>query len=376
MDLAVNGLRLVGKRYGVGRYIEYLLSHWGTMSHPFSRIVVYTPEPIDLDLGKYPTIEHRIVPTRFSHGYWEQVVLARLQRQHSLLFCPSYVAPILSRGKIVLTHLGSYEAMPSAFPLIERWKSRLLYQFSAQRADLIITVSESSKKDIAGFYKIPPEKIRVIYLGVDPLFRPILDRDVIASTRQRYFGPDRPYILFVGKLSARRNIPELVSAFAELKRSQNIPHGLLLVGPDSVGHNVSRLAKIYGVELDVIHQEFASHEDLVNIYNAAALFIYPSSYEGFGIPVLEAMACGVPTITLRNSSFLEFAAGTVYLASDGTKDELVKAMDAMLGSAELQAKMRQDGPRRAQDFGWASIARQTMRILDCMADKEDLKRYS
>ncbi|MEC4888452.1 MAG: glycosyltransferase family 1 protein [Nitrospira sp.] len=363
MELAVNGLRLVGKRYGVGRYIEYLLSHWGAMSHPFSRIVVYTPEAIDLDLGKYPTIEHRIVPTRFSHGYWEQIVLAKLQRQHGLLFCPSYVAPILSRGKIVLTHLGSYEAMPSAFPLVERWKSRLLYQFSAQRADVIITVSESSKRDIASFYKIPPEKIRVIYLGVDPLFRPILDRDIIASTRERYFGPDRPYILFVGKLSARRNIPELVSAFAELKRTRGIPHGLLLVGPDSVGHNVSRLAKQYGVEKDVIHQAFASHEDLVNIYNAAGLFIYPSSYEGFGIPVLEAMACGVPTITLQNSSFLEFAAGTAYLAPDGSKDELVKAMDAVLGSADLQAKMRQDGPRRAQDFGWASIARQTMDVL-------------
>lgn len=367
MELAVNGLRLVGKRYGVGRYIEYLLSHWGAMPHPFSRIIVYTPEPIDLNLSQYPTIEHRIVPSRFSYGYWEQVVLARLQRQHSLLFCPSYVAPILGRGKVVLTHLGSYEAMPSAFPLVERWKSRLLYQFSAKRADLIITVSESSRKDIAGFYKIPPEKIRVIYLGVDPLFKPILDRDVIVSVRKRYFGPDRPYILFVGKLSARRNIPELISAFAELKRSRNIPHGLLLVGPDSVGHDVSRLAKMQGVESDVIHQEFASHEDLVNIYNAAALFIYPSSYEGFGIPVLEAMACGVPTITLHNSSFLEFAAGTAHLAPNGSKEELLKAMDTVLGSTELQAKMRQDGPRRAQDFGWASIARQTMDVLSTVA---------
>lgn len=367
MELAINGLRLVGKRYGVGRYIEYLLSHWGGMSHAFSRIVVYTPEPIDLDLSRYPTIEHRIVPTRFSYGYWEQVVLARLQRQHDLLFCPSYVAPILGRGTTVLTHLGSYEAMPSAFPPIERWKSRLLYQFSAQRANLVITVSESSKKDIASFYKIEPDKIRVIYLGVDPLFKPITDSQVITATRTRYFGPDRPYILFVGKLSARRNIPELVGAFSELKRTHNIPHGLLLVGPDSVGHNVSRLAKMHGVEKDVIHQEFASHEDLVNIYNAAALFIYPSSYEGFGIPVLEAMACGVPTITLHNSSFLEFALGTAYLAPNGSKEELVKAMGAVLGSADLQTKMRQDGPRRAQDFGWASIALQTMDVLCAVA---------
>ncbi len=142
MDLAVNGLRLMGHRYGVGRYVEYLLRHWADMPNPFGRIVIYTPGPLDDEIHMPGNAEHRIVSTVGPNAYWEQVVLARLRRQHELLFCPSYVVPLLGRGKTVLTHLGSYEALPSAFPTLERWKSRLIYQLSAHRADRVITVNQ------------------------------------------------------------------------------------------------------------------------------------------------------------------------------------------------------------------------------------------
>lgn len=368
MELAINGLRLMGRRYGVGRYIEYLLRHWSVTDHPFTRIIVYTPGPVDLNPWPFARIEHRIVPTSRSSGYWEQVVLARLRKQHDILFCPSYVIPIMGTGKTVVTHLGSYEALPSAFPLLERWKSRLLYQLSATRADRVITVSESSKRDIVRFYGASPDKVSVIYLGVDPLFRPIMEEDLLVTTRKRYFGFDRPYILFVGKLSARRNIPELIAAYGALRRTKRIPHGLLLVGSDTIGQNIPHLAQIHGVSADVVHQDFASHEELVQIYNAADLFIYPSSYEGFGIPVLEAMACGVPTITLRNSSFLEFAADIVYLARDGSTPQLFEAIEHVLSSQDLRIKMKTTGPIQAQRFGWASISSQTMAVLTAVAN--------
>lgn len=362
----------MGRRYGVGRYIEYLLRHWKACSHPFDRIVVYTPGPLDEGIDLPAQAEHRVVPTRYSHAYWEQVVVARLQREHNLLFCPGYVVPVFGRGKTVVTHLGSYEALPSAFPLLRRWRSRLIYQLSARRADRVITVSESSKRDIVRFYGIRPDKVTVIYLGVDPLFRPITDTELLASTRKRYLGSDRPYILFVGKLSRRRHIPELVAAFAQLKRTRNIPHALVLVGPNTGGQDVRALAGQHGMESSVIHLEYASHAELVAIYNAADLFVYPSAYEGFGIPVLEAMACGVPTIALRNSSFLEFADGTAYLARDGDPDELFRAMDRVLFSEEHRARMRVAGPERARRFGWASIARQTMDVLVEVARHERL----
>ena len=367
MNLVINGLRLMGQRLGVGRYVESLLRHWKTLSHPFDRILLYTPGPVGESLDLPPKAEHLIVPTRYSDGLWEQWVLPRLLGDRDLLFCPSYVAPFFGGGKTVLTHLGSYEALPGAFPLYQRWKSRVLYELSARRADLVITVSESSKKDIVRFYGIKPQKIRVVYLGVDPAFRPMRDEALISSTRQRYFGSDCPYILFVGKLSRRRNIPQLIAAFGRLKRERNIPHSLLLIGPDSADQDVPALAKVHNVEAFVRHVEFASQPELIAAYNAADLFIYPSTYEGFGMPVLEAMACGVPAIALRNSSFLEFAQDAAYLASDGSEEELFGAMERVLDSPELRSRMRSAGILKAQQFGWASIARQTMELLSEVA---------
>jgi glycosyltransferase involved in cell wall biosynthesis len=363
MQLAVNGIRLVGKRFGVGRYVEYLLRHWKGVEHPFDKITVYVPAPLNDEIDLPIRTELQVIPTSAPYGYWEQVLLTRHSSNHDLLFCPSYVCPVLRRGKTVLTHLGSYEALPSAFPLLERWKSRGLYQLSARRADRVITVSESSKRDIVRFYGIAPDKISVISLGVDPMFRPIRDEGLLIATRTRYIGSDRPYILFIGKLSRRRNIPELVAAFGRLKRERHIPQSLLLIGENSVHHDIERLAAAHDVQESVIHLDFASHRELVTIYNAADLFIYPSSYEGFGIPVLEAMACGVPSIALRNSSFLEFAVETIYLAQDGNADELFRAMESVLFSDSLRAKMRAAGPLKAEQFGWQSIARQTMDLL-------------
>jgi glycosyltransferase involved in cell wall biosynthesis len=182
-------------------------------------------------------------------------------------------------------------------------------------------------------------------------------------TREKYLGADRPYILFVGKLSKRRNIPEMIAAFGRIKKKHRIPHALLLIGPDPLGQNVARLAREQEVGDSVFHHEFASHEELIYIYNAAELFIYPSSYEGFGMPVVEAMACGIPTITLSNSSLLESAQGAAYLAEDGSVDQLFSALETVLFSPALQERMRVDGINRAGMFGWEPIARQTLEAL-------------
>ena len=367
MQLAVNGLRLLGPRFGVGRYVEYLLRCWRDQAHPFERIVVYTPGPLDEPIGLPTEAELRVVPTRGPHGYWEQVVLPRLVSRRDVLFCPSYVAPVLGGGRIVLTHLGSYEAIPAAFPLLERWRSRLLYQLSAHRAARVITVSESSRRDILRFYRVRPDKVTVIPLGVDPSFRPLADPGLLADTRRRYLGSDTPFILFVGKLSRRRHIPELIAAFARLERTHGLPHSLVLIGANTGGADVGHLAERHGVNGRVVHCAFETHEALIAAYNAADLFVYPSAYEGFGIPVLEAMACGVPTIALRNTSFLEFAAGAAYLAPDGSEAALYEAMERVLFSDDLRATLRQAGPARARHYSWDSIARRTMDVLSEVA---------
>jgi glycosyltransferase involved in cell wall biosynthesis len=371
LELAINGIRLMGRRFGVGRYVEYLLRHWRGVRHPFDRIAVYTPGPLDEPIELPERAEHRILRSRHSNAWWEQVVLGRARRVHDVLLCPSYVATFPGRGKTVVTHLGSYEALPSAFPPLERWKTRLLYQLSAHRADRVIAVSESVKSDIVRFYRIRPEKVTVIPLGVDSTFHPIADPQKLAATRERTLGADRPFVLFVGKLSRRRNLPELVQAFGRLKRRRGLPHALVLVGSNPLGYDLAALARRADLGSSLVHLEYASHQELVSLYNAADLFVYPSSYEGFGIPVLEAMACGTPTVALDNSAFPEFAAGVAHLAPGASEEELDRAMEKMLFSPELRARAREAGPERARQFSWDSIARRTMQLLFAVATGKD-----
>ena len=360
--LTVNGMRLTGQRFGVGRYLEYLLSNWTSLDGAFDGVRLLTPRGFDAPIELPPSIEHRVLPTRLPNAYWEQVVLARHHRPGDLLFCPSYVVPLAARGRVVVTHLGSYESLPSAFPVGERVKSRILYQLSARRADLVITVSESSKQDIVRHYGIAPDKIVVIPLGVDPRFRPLADPPRMASVRRELTGREEPFVLFVGKLTARRNIRSLVQAFARLKRELALPHSLVLIGANTAGHDLGALAAEHGLGDRLVHREYADHSALIEIYNAADLFVYPSSYEGFGIPVVEAMACGVPTITLHNSALSEFGDG-VHYCPDGSAESLYDGMRTVMGSPELRRRLTADGRARAQDYLWGAIAARTMDAL-------------
>ena len=364
MRLGIDGLRLMSKRLGVGRYIEYMLRYWPEARNPFTDIVVYTPGPIPAPVPVRPPIRLQFLAPALPPAAWEHAVLPLRKPRDDVFFCPSYVVPLLSRAHpVVVTHHGSYEALPSAFPWWPRTRARFVYQQSCRRADLVITVSESSRADIVRFYGVDPAKIRVIPEGVDEAFVPIDDEARLAARRRSYFPDGRPFVLFVGKMTARRHIPDLVEAFARLTRRTKLPHGLVLLGPDTVGHSLPQRFATLGIADRVVHRDFASHEELVEAYNAADVFIYPSDYEGFGIPVLEAIACGTPAITLDNSAFPEFAGGIAHFARDGSPEALEEALLDVLSARGLRASVRRDGPVRAEAYHWRRIAYRTMDVL-------------
>lgn len=363
MRLGVNGLRLTGRRAGVGRYIEYLIRAWSAGADPFDDVVVYVPRPLEDPITVGGPVRFQVVRPQAPPALWEHVVLPMAKPRDDLFFCPGYVVPVLSRERPrVVTHLGSYEAIPEAFPLLHRLRARLVYQTSCSRADRVITVSESSRRDIERFYGLAPEKISVVPLGVDEAFRPIDDRQRLQARRQEYFPDGRPFVLFVGKLTRRRHIPDLLEAFGRLHR-QRPDLGLVLIGPDSAGQDVPGRASALGIGDAVLHRDFADHGELVEAYNACEFFIYPSEYEGFGIPVLEAMACGCIAVTLENSAFPEFAGGVAHFARDGSADGLFEAMGTVLSDAAIRRRAREEGPRRANGYRWPGIAQQVLRIL-------------
>jgi glycosyltransferase involved in cell wall biosynthesis len=363
--LGVNGVRLSVKRSGVARCIEALLRCLDELEHPFTEIRVYTPTPLDAQTYLPSGAINVVLPTRRSLAWWEQVTLARAHGRRGLLLCPSYAMPLFVPSPTFVIHHGSYEGYPQAFPWWTLTKARVIYTLSAWRADGVSTVSEYSRRDMVRYYRLPADRIHVVPEGVDiRIFRPLDDREALARWRTSVLGADVPYITYVGKPTERRNLSALIRAFAILKRTHGLPHKLLIVGADLPGTSPFRtvIAEL-GLDEDVVIRGHVTHAEMVSVYNAAALFIYPSSYEGFGMPVLEAMACGAPVITLDNTAFPEFAGGVAHLLPDARVETLVNGMLHVLGDEALRRQMAQDGPRRAAAYDWRLITR---RYLDLM----------
>ena len=364
MVLGVDGLRLLGNRSGVGRVLEALLSCLPTVAHPFDEVRVYTPQPLPDDVHLPPGMRNIVLPSRLTPGLWEQVTLPRAHGKRGVLLCPSYVVPVLSACPTLLIHHGSYEGHPSAFPPWRLAKAWAVYAMSAHRATLVTTVSENSRRDMARFYRLDPATIDVVPAGVDTtLFRPIDDQQVMAEWRQRVVGGPAPFLLYVGKPARRRNLPSLLEAFARLK-ADGRPHRLVLIGTTMAGTRLAPIVRRLGLERDVVLVGFSSHEDLAIAYNAAELFVYPSSYEGFGMPVLEAMACGTPAVALDNSAFPEFAGGVACLLPDARAETLYDGLRGLLDDPGRRAEMRVLGPQRAGAYDWHNVTRQYVTLLE------------
>ena len=365
MILGVNGIRLIGKRSGVGRAIGAILRCMGELEHPFSEIRIYTPQPLYNSVKLPPRAHNVVLPSLLSPGLWEQFVLLKAHGSKDLLLCPSYVIPLLARCPTFLIHHGSYEGYPQAFSWWTRNKARAIYSLSARRATCVSTVSEHSKRDMVRFYGLRPERIHVVPEGVNTsLFRPLADPEGLAKWRAGVFGSDVPFIVYVGKPTERRNLSALIRAFALLKKNKGIPHKLLLVGTDLPGTSPFRyVIEELRLRSEVIILGYVNHKEMVLVYNAADLLVYPSSYEGFGMPVLEAMACGTPVIALDNTAFPEFAGGIAHLLKDAQIDTLKEGIEAVLSNPDWRAKMFQDGPKRAASYDWHIITKRYIELM-------------
>lgn len=373
MILGVNGIRLLRNRSGVARMIEAVLKAFGELEHPFTEIRVYTPEALDAGVSLPAIARNVVVPSRLPPGLWEQVSLPRAHGPRDVLFCPSYVIPVAARCPTVLVHQGSYEGYAQRAEVFGWWartKARVAYQASARRATVVSTVSEYSRRDMERYYGVPAERIHVIPEGVDTtLFRPIEDAGRSAEWRRRILGADIPFLLYVGKPTRRRNLPNLLRAYQRLRRDRRIPEKLVLIGTALPGTSFERLVRELDLVDDVVTVPHLPHDEIAQAYNAARLVLYPSSYEGFGMPVLEAMACGAPVIALNNTAFPEFAGGVARLLEDAEVDTLARGILEVLQDEALRRSMRRSGPGRAAAYDWRIIGRRYLDLLVPLATR-------
>ena len=243
------------------------------------------------------------------------------------------------------------------------WQVRLytkLALMAVRFADLVIADSECTRQDLVRWAGIPSDKIRVIYLGVERRFRPVVDQGALAAMRNRY-GLDERYIFYIGGLDWRKNVVTLLRAYAAL---ENAPVLAIAGKPHSSDRglypDLPALARELGIEERVRFLGRVPEEDKPLLYAGASLFVFPSRYEGFGLTPLEAMACGTPVICSRAASLPEVVGDAAILFDPTDVHGLVEAMNAVLSDRTLAAELRHRGIKRASRFSWRRTAEETL----------------
>ncbi len=366
MRIAFNGQRFAGQRLGVGRYLEYLLRHWATMLTEDEAVSVFVRRPLEADLtGLHPRITPVLLESSMSGIPWENLRLRGPASHCDVLFCPAYTAPVGYRGRLVVATHSVNEARPG----VESWAFTQTYaklnRYCARLADHVIVPAECTRDELMRHYGIAADRIAVVAQGADDAFQPVDDPQALRAVRQRYFGGDRPYILFVGKLSERRNIPMLLRAFAQLRQIERIPHGLLLFGPNHKGLPLVRLCEELGITDDVIQTDgqVAHHTDLVPIYCAADVFVHPSEFEGWSMTTVEALACGTAVVASDRGGVGEVARGHALMLENPSVDALAAAIAKVLNDGALRTKLQYLARERGRALRWAVTTRQTLDVI-------------
>jgi glycosyltransferase involved in cell wall biosynthesis len=295
---------------------------------------------------------------------WEQTVLPVLVRRArlDLLHSPHYTRPwSLPCTSVVTFHDMTFFLYPEMHTRPKRLFFPLAIRSSARRADALIADSESTRRDAMRLLSIPPGKICTIPLGIGAEFHPVTDAALLAACRDKY-GLPQDFILFVGTVEPRKNLPMLLRAYARLLRSGPAA-SLVIVGRYGwMYEQVFRQIEELGLKDHITFTGYVPAEDLPVVYNLARLFVYPSLYEGWGFPPLEAMACGTPVITTSVSSMQENVGDAGLLVPPQDEGALHEALRRLLADAHLREDLSYKGRQRAAEFTWTRTARETLNL--------------
>ena len=272
--------------------------------------------------------------------------------------------PLVGRtGKYVVT---IYDVIPLILPETFTPRHRTIVRFALARirreAERVIVPSHATKRDVVRHVGLPEDRVVVTPGGCESRFRPVHSEGALRRVAARYGLPSR-YVLAVGTLEPRKNLTALLEAFARLRRGRALDPRLRVVLAGARGwldEPIFRTVRALGLERAVHFPGFIDDDDLPAVYSGAALFVFPSLYEGFGLPPLEAMACGVPVVTSNVSSMPEVAGDAAVLVDPRDVDGLASAIARVLGDAALRASLRAAGIARARQFSWETTARRTL----------------
>lgn len=363
LRVGFDGRTLVSPASGVRRYVHSLFGAITNMVSAPEIISIGAPPGVAMPLRVKNTPVMSFLPTNL--GWTTVSIPIGCKRAGVDLFhAPAYTAPFWGKQLVVLTiHDCSYERHPEWYPYRNDPIRRLFYRKCARSADVIITDSTFSKREIVAAYDIEPDRVSVIPLAAADVFCPV------EVTGESYRSAIRPFLLHVGDLHVRRDLKVALIALAEVRRVYRIPDlRLILVGRDGGAEDdIKHMAARLGVSDAVERRESISDTDLTTLYREAAALIYPSRYEGFGLPLVEAMACGTPVIASCAGATPEVVGNAAVLVEPGDIDGYVRAVHRILTDDEFCFEKRRASVSRSSNFSWERTATRTVEVYRSVA---------
>lgn len=356
MRIGIDLQSMRGRKTGLGVYTESLVRQY------------YENPPDGMNFRFYSKEVKNDLNTA-QRWVWEnfEMTYQASKDRVDLLHVPAFSPPIYKKYKMVVT---VHDLIGMLFPNQLRWPSAFYWgkwlPFSLNRADAIIADSQNTKQDLMKGLGIAEDKIHVVYLSGHENFSADLSPDQILEVKRKY-GIQEKYFLFVGTLEPRKNLDRVIEAFAQFmkQKKQDSRYQLVVVGSKEFGHGkfFQSLSSRLGVTLDdVIFTGYVSHEELNALYCGTEAFVYPSLYEGFGIPILEAMASGAPVIASTKTSIPEVAGNAAVLVDPYDTAEIAGALIEMIHKPDLRSSLVEKGFQRIKQFSWNETARQTIEV--------------
>ena len=378
LRIGLNSQKLLSMNTGVGNYTYNLVRNLLAVDRENRYCLFFFNEFTDgKNLFSSSVAPYRVEQSGYSTRrntpriLWEQLMLPRRARACKVdVF--HYIDHTLSLIRkpcptVITVHDLAFFRVPEMYNLSRRFYKQFVSQRSIRRANRVITISEFTRREILELTGVDGDRVEVIPYGISSIFRPLPAEGEVEAYRVRAGLPDK-FVLFVGTLQPRKNVDGLVRAFHQARRKAAFPHKLVLCGGRGwLYDEIFDLIKRLGLTDHVRYMDSVPHEELPVVYNLADLFVYPSWFEGFGLPPLEAMACGTPVICSSATSLPEVVGDAGITIPPSDIDGLADAIARVLDDGELAAGMSRAGLERARRFSWEENARRTIDVYQRIA---------
>lgn len=374
MIVAFDATTLRGHISGVGYYTARLMESLanGAGAGVIDKIVVLSNQEVPFAAGDRVEVYTR---HRFAvRSFWMQFLLPRILRElkPDLVHYTNYLAPLAAATPYVVSfHDMTLSLYPECHTLKKRLLTSSLVPFVARGARLILTPSESTRRDVVRLLGVDAGRVRVIPYAASPIFRPV---DEGPERLNALYGIRSPYFLYVGTLEPRKNLVRALRAFARVAPALPDQHFVLVGERGWKYRSILREAQRPEIRDRVVFPGYVPEEHLPLLYAHATALVYPSLYEGFGLPVVEAMACGTPVLTSRSSSLLEIAEGNALLVDPLDENDLASGLDALATDAGLRSELGARGKARAAAYSWERTGRETAAAYREVHDEQRARR--